>query len=374
MTLLAAGVCQLCSSVRSVAFTAVRTVRKRAIRPVDSYASIPSDSSDPLTPPPSPSPAQHPQQTSLSQITSSSSQLTSSPSQITPSPSQITSSPSQLPSSPSHITHLSPRLPPSLPSHGQTIPKAVFGLTEAKLQELAASMPPVMTRRENVVEIQPPSPPDNRVVRKAIQTTEGNQHEVVADVYTPLWRKPYAEQLQHKETSASLVLKKLKDRIFNVYGLPLPEQLPLLPCPLHPIVAAPAEQGYRNEDTFTVWRGVDGNPKTVGLLTGDPKTAGTACVAPSSLLSVRKEHKLFCQLFEDHIRLSKHPSFIDFHEAPGVWRSVTVRSNDVGHIIACVHIFPHLLDEEDLPKIEDDLREYFCRGSGSATGLTSLYL
>ncbi|XP_047740868.1 tRNA (uracil(54)-C(5))-methyltransferase homolog [Hyalella azteca] len=43
-------------------------------------------------------------------------------------------------------------------------------------------------------------------------TTEGNQQEVVADVYTPLWRKPYAEQLQHKETSASLEdLLKIED-------------------------------------------------------------------------------------------------------------------------------------------------------------------
>lgn len=148
----------------------------------------------------------------------------------------------------------------------------------------------------------------------------------------------------------------------------------ILPCPLQNIRSSPDIEKYRNKDEFFVYSGVDGNPKTVGFLTGHPKLETTVCVPPTQLITLKDSHKAVCSHFERFIRSSKHPSCLHFQDSCGVWRSIVVRSTRSGELLAAVIIHPHTLQQEEITEIEEQLRDYFFSGLGQEVGLTSLYL
>uniref|UniRef100_A0A672NGI9 Uncharacterized protein n=1 Tax=Sinocyclocheilus grahami TaxID=75366 RepID=A0A672NGI9_SINGR len=104
------------------------------------------------------------------------------------------------------------------------------------------------------------------------------RRERLADNVTPLWRMSYEEQ--------SNILLEMTKQLF----------------PPPSIVASPVSDGYHNKSTFSVNRGVDGNPKTAGFYIGNGKTDNIDCVQGDHLLNMSSKHKMIARHYEDFIR------------------------------------------------------------------------
>ncbi|XP_071899158.1 tRNA (uracil-5-)-methyltransferase homolog B isoform X3 [Anas platyrhynchos] len=154
--------------------------------------------------------------------------------------------------------------------------------------------------------------------------------ERLADAVTPLWRLPYQEQLQ------------------------------------------PVINGYRNKSTFSVNRGPDGNPKTVGLYVGTGRARNIVCVRADHVKNIPSNHKHVAQCYEEFIRRSPLDSCILFHEG-GHWRELVVRTTSHGHTMAIVTFHPQQLGQEALATQKALLKEFFASGPGAGCALTSLY-
>nr|XP_061794090.1 tRNA (uracil-5-)-methyltransferase homolog B-like [Nerophis lumbriciformis] len=154
--------------------------------------------------------------------------------------------------------------------------------------------------------------------------------ERLASVATPLWRLSYDEQLQ------------------------------------------PVKDGYRNKSTFSVNRGVDGNPKTVGFYVGKGKHGNIVCVNGDHLPNMPEKHKQVARCYQEFIRRSSLEPCLLFHKG-GHWREITVRTNAAGHTMAVVYFHPQTLNREDIAAHTADLTEFFTKGAGSACELHSLY-
>ncbi|XP_017578949.1 tRNA (uracil(54)-C(5))-methyltransferase homolog-B [Pygocentrus nattereri] len=189
--------------------------------------------------------------------------------------------------------------------------------------------------------------------------------ERLADIVTPLWRLGYEEQLQWKQEQQLKILLQMS----NVVGTCNKGELTF---PLLPIVPSPVRDGYRNKSTFSVNRGVDGNPKTVGLYIGTGKGRNIVCVHGDHLLNMPSNHKLVGRCYEDFIRASPLKPCILFHDG-GHWREITVRTNSAGSTMAIVYFHPQNLTSEELSVHKAAVVEYFTKGPGAVCQLDSLY-
>ncbi|XP_067903962.1 tRNA (uracil-5-)-methyltransferase homolog B isoform X6 [Heterodontus francisci] len=154
--------------------------------------------------------------------------------------------------------------------------------------------------------------------------------ERLANAVTPLWRMSYEEQLQSVTV------------------------------------------GYRNKSTFSVNRGPDGNPKTVGHYIGTGKGRNIVCIHSDHLVNMPEKHKQVARSYEQFIRHSPLDPCILFHEG-GHWREITVRTNRRSHTMAIIYFHPQDLGKEEISKHQKSLVEYFTIGPGAACELTSLY-
>ncbi|XP_037844870.1 tRNA (uracil-5-)-methyltransferase homolog B isoform X2 [Chlorocebus sabaeus] len=159
---------------------------------------------------------------------------------------------------------------------------------------------------------------------------DGSWQERLADVVTPLWRLSYEEQLK------------------------------------------PVINGYRNKSTFSVNRGPDGNPKTVGYYLGTWRDGNIVCVRSNNLKNVPEKHSQVAQYYEVFLRQSPLEPCLVFHEG-GYWRELVVRTNSQGHTMAIITFHPQKLSQEELHVQKETVKEFFIRGPGAACDLTSLY-
>ncbi|NXJ70903.1 TRM2 methyltransferase, partial [Rostratula benghalensis] len=192
----------------------------------------------------------------------------------------------------------------------------------------------------------------------------------LANAVTPLWRLPYQEQLQVKYESQRKVLQTLASRLEEL-GLDV-QQPGGLCCPLQPVVPSPIINGYRNKSTFSVNRGPDGNPKTVGLYVGTGRERNIVCVKANHMENIPQKHKQVAQCYQEHIRRSPLDPCILFHEG-GHWRELVVRTTSCGHTMAIVTFHPQELGQEALAAQKALLKEFFTSGPGAVCSLTSLY-
>lgn len=192
--------------------------------------------------------------------------------------------------------------------------------------------------------------------------------ERLADIVTPLWRMNYEEQLQIKQDQQQRILLELSKQLAELSGC----WSSTLPIPLLPIIPSPMKNHYRNKSTFSVNKGVDGNPKTVGFYIGTGKKGNIVCINGDHLLNMPEKHKLVARCYEDFIRLSPLQPCILFHDG-GNWREITVRTNAAGNTMAIVYFHPQCLTTEEICVHKDALREYFTKGPGSVCDLDSLY-
>uniref|UniRef100_A0A8D2JPW5 tRNA (uracil(54)-C(5))-methyltransferase n=1 Tax=Sciurus vulgaris TaxID=55149 RepID=A0A8D2JPW5_SCIVU len=159
---------------------------------------------------------------------------------------------------------------------------------------------------------------------------DGSWQERLADVVTPLWRLSYEEQLK------------------------------------------PVINGYRNKSTFSVNRGPDGNPKTVGYYVGTWRDGNIVCVQPNHLKNIPEKHNQVAQYYEVFLRQSPMEPCLLFHEG-GYWRELIVRTNSEGHTMAIIIFHPQKLSQEELYIQKEAIKEFFIKGPGAVCDLTSLY-
>ncbi|KAG7167660.1 tRNA (uracil(54)-C(5))-methyltransferase homolog [Homarus americanus] len=199
-----------------------------------------------------------------------------------------------------------------------------------------------------------------------------DQHQLLAQVVTPLCQVPYYQQLKMKEHQTQKVLQVLSKRLTEVRA-PVVRTVRGLPCPLEPTRPSPDLIAYRNKDEFGIRTGVDGDPKTVGFFVGRPSDPLMVCVPPTYLINMKESHKFIVQSFQNYIRQSAHDACHQFDDG-GIWRNITVRSTQSGDKMACVVIHPQQLPAEGIQEVMEDLRRYFFEGEGSECELDSLYL
>ncbi|XP_034754897.1 tRNA (uracil(54)-C(5))-methyltransferase homolog-B isoform X1 [Etheostoma cragini] len=218
-------------------------------------------------------------------------------------------------------------------------------------------------------------PPSKR--RKSHQKPPSTDHlsweERLADVVTPLWRLSYDEQLELKQKHQERILSQLSRNLSGDFQSQSPSPVRgKLSFPVLPVLPSPVRDGYRNKSTFSVNRGVDGNPKTVGFYVGTGKKGNIVCVNGDHLLNMPEKHKLVARCYQDFIRLSSLESCLLFH-AGGHWREVTVRTNADGRTMAIVYFHPQTLTPKEVAVHKANLVDYFTRGPGSLCQLDSLF-
>lgn len=209
--------------------------------------------------------------------------------------------------------------------------------------------------------------------KKIQRVSCGSWEERLADVVTPLWRHSYEEQLDLKQKQQEKILCQLCGYLSDDFQPQAPSHLRnKLTFPVLPILPSPVRDGYRNKSTFSVNRGIDGNPKTVGFYTGTGKKANIVCVNGDHLLNMPEKHKLIARCYQDFIRLSPLEPCLLFHSG-GHWREITVRTNREGHTMAIVYFHPQTLSPEEIAAHKADLVDYFTLGPGSVCQLDSLF-
>ncbi|NXY76251.1 TRM2 methyltransferase, partial [Glareola pratincola] len=211
---------------------------------------------------------------------------------------------------------------------------------------------------------------EKKKAREGSSLPGSSWEERLANAVTPLWRLPYREQLQVKYESQRKVLQTLASRLEE---LGIDAQKPGgLCCPLQPVVPSPVINGYRNKSTFSVNRGPDGNPKTVGLYVGTGRERNIVCVKANHMENIPPKHKQVAQCYEEFIRRSPLDPCILFHKG-GHWRELVVRTTGRGHTMAIVTFHPQELGQEALATQKALLKEFFTCGPGTVCALTSLY-
>ncbi|XP_062375583.1 tRNA (uracil-5-)-methyltransferase homolog B [Sardina pilchardus] len=202
--------------------------------------------------------------------------------------------------------------------------------------------------------------------RELLRSQSLSWEERLADTVTPLWRLSYEEQLRMKQDQQQMILLELSKQLSEMSGTSL--NLPSIP--LLPIIPSPVKYHYRNKSTFSVNKGIDGNPKTVGYYIGS--RGKVVCVNGDHLLNMPEKHKLVARCYEGFIRQSPLNPCIIFNDG-GHWREITVRTNAAGNTMAIVYFHPQCLTTEEICIHQDALVEYFTKGPGSICDLDSLY-
>ncbi|XP_053731918.1 tRNA (uracil-5-)-methyltransferase homolog B [Synchiropus splendidus] len=194
---------------------------------------------------------------------------------------------------------------------------------------------------------------------------ERTWEERLADAVTPLWRLTYDEQLEIKQRKLEHILTQLCRHISQ-------SSTSKMNFPLLPILRSPVVDGYRNKSTFSINRGVDGHPKTVGYYLGTGRQGNIVCVSGDHLNNLPDKHKLVARHYQDFARMSSLEPCLLFHTG-GNWRELTVRTNNAGHTMAVVYFHPQRLTQEEVGLHKAELVDYFTSGPGSVCQLDSLF-
>ncbi|XP_064015130.1 tRNA (uracil-5-)-methyltransferase homolog B isoform X2 [Pogoniulus pusillus] len=134
---------------------------------------------------------------------------------------------------------------------------------------------------------------EKKKARERCSPPASSWEERLANAVTPLWRLSYQEQLQVKYENQRKILQTLASHLEEL-GIDVQKPGGLC-CPLQPVVPSPIINGYRNKSTFSVNRGPDGNPKTVGLYVGTGRARNIVCVKANHMENIPPKHKQVAQ-------------------------------------------------------------------------------
>jgi len=173
----------------------------------------------------------------------------------------------------------------------------------------------------------------------------------VVDATTPLWRKPYREQLELKERNMrNDCLLKARKRISKTYRNAgkhgeTPKWLRgnpagFLESALRPVLASPALTFYRNKCEFTFGTrprrdGEAGMEAELGFRTGSFYSGDLRVETPTLTYNVPLVQKIMVLRFRDFMRANDLPPYDNVTNA-GLLRMLTLRSSyETGDILAC---------------------------------------
>ncbi|XP_027702238.1 tRNA (uracil(54)-C(5))-methyltransferase homolog isoform X1 [Vombatus ursinus] len=195
--------------------------------------------------------------------------------------------------------------------------------------------------------------------------------ERLADQLLPLWRLNYDEQLKVKFEVTKKTLEQLQGRLHKL-GAAVAET-PGLGALLQPFIPSPVIDGYRNKSVFSVNRGPDGHPRTVGCFLRSPGGKTIFCVPAGYLRTLPARHLQVAQCYEMFLRQTPLDPSLDIHQL-GPWRRLRVRTSSQGHTMAIITFHAQGLSQEDVCAQKQRAKEFFMSGQGSVCDLTSLYL
>ncbi|XP_047572336.1 tRNA (uracil-5-)-methyltransferase homolog B isoform X4 [Lutra lutra] len=166
---------------------------------------------------------------------------------------------------------------------------------------------------------------------------DGSWQERLADVVTPLWRLSYEEQLKVKFEAQKKILRRLESYLQKLNGVNVTTSAPRaegLSCLLHPIIPSPVINGYRNKSTFSVNRGPDGNPKTVGYYLGTWRDRSIVCVRSNHLKNIPEKHN---QVAQEELGVQKEAVKKFFTTGPGAVCDLTSLYFQESTVTRCSH-------------------------------------
>ncbi|XP_043858706.1 tRNA (uracil(54)-C(5))-methyltransferase homolog isoform X2 [Dromiciops gliroides] len=189
--------------------------------------------------------------------------------------------------------------------------------------------------------------------------------ERLADQLLPLWRLNYDEQLKVKFEVTKKTLEQLQNRLLKLGAAVVEAQG--LGALLQPFIPSPVINGYRNKSVFSINRGPDGHPRTVGCFLRSPGGKKLFCVPAGHLRNLPAKHHRVAQCYEAFLLQPPLDPSLDTREL-GPWRRLRVRTNSRGQAMAIITFHARGLSEKERAK------EFFTSGQGSECDLTSLYL
>lgn len=177
---------------------------------------------------------------------------------------------------------------------------------------------------------------------------------------TPLARFPYAKQLDLKQKRTSRILETLTQKLKGINSSVVPDEQGL-PCLLESIVASPVTKNYRNTDDFSIWPGMDRNPKTVGYIMGKIGDSDKmpVCLPPDDCVIVKESHKVLASKFQQYLRSHSPLEVCMNFSRGGNWRRLCVRSNDFDELMGIAILHPQKLSSQELKEEKDRLKDFF---------------
>ncbi|KXS20699.1 S-adenosyl-L-methionine-dependent methyltransferase [Gonapodya prolifera JEL478] len=237
----------------------------------------------------------------------------------------------------------------------------------------------------NVLALNVPQRKEKPTRNDRSESDDRTPSERLADQVTPLWRKPYEEQLAIKSTELQRVLgrKGLVSELYAIQNLREDQRRDLawlesgteytggVPCPFRDIIPSPITENYRTKCEFSIGRDLSGE-LTVGFLLGGFRSGEMIVMDPSETKHVSKPALVFARIMQDHVRASEYPPY-DRKLKSGVWRLLVSKTFLSGENMMVVQIDPRSLTEEQIAQEKIALQERFAAGAAAAKlNLTSL--
>lgn len=191
------------------------------------------------------------------------------------------------------------------------------------------------------------------------EINEENRFDIINDIVMPLHRISYGEQLKRKLYMNKDVLRSFGSKLRHVNQSILLSNNDM-PCTLESVRPSPLTERYRNKDEFSIWPGIDGNPKTVGFFVGQPsKHDRVICVEPDHLIITKQSHIDLAKKFQQYLRDVSPLDVCRNYGLGGHWRRVHIRSNRNDEHMLTAILHPQNLDDNSLQEEMDRIRNYF---------------
>ncbi|OTF75392.1 tRNA uracil-5-methyltransferase-like protein [Euroglyphus maynei] len=188
---------------------------------------------------------------------------------------------------------------------------------------------------------------------------EENRFDIINDIVMPLHKIPYGEQLKRKLYMNKDLLRSFGSKLRHVNKM-IRIGNNDMPCTLESVRPSPLTERYRNKDEFSIWPGIDGNPKTVGFFVGQPsKHDRVICVEPDRLIITKQSHLDLAKKFQQYLRDVSPLDVCQNYGVGGHWRRVHIRSNRNDEHMLTAILHPQDLDENNLREEMDRIRDYF---------------
>ncbi|XP_059143754.1 tRNA (uracil-5-)-methyltransferase homolog A-like [Physella acuta] len=188
----------------------------------------------------------------------------------------------------------------------------------------------------------------------------------------PLWNVDYPQQLQMKTDKIKNVLSRVPKNSFVKHMFKDRWKNGGMACELLQIVPSPIITEYRNKNEFTIGYGSDAKTRMVGFRYGMYKD-GTTSVGDCTNLGIVMPAAI--PVIKSFTEFVSQSAYLPFHQQSGTgnWQTLTVRTLRTGDVMAMIDFFPRKLDQSEIAKAKESVKDFFTTGPGKNTNFKSLY-